>query len=67
MEQVFELVNHFLQHDRETKKRNLSIRPYKVIPLASQAGLLEFVQNTTVMARWLQDAHTRYAVSRFRG
>ncbi|KDR80743.1 hypothetical protein GALMADRAFT_241175 [Galerina marginata CBS 339.88] len=60
MEQVFELVNSLLQHDRETRRRTLRVRDYKVIPLASQAGLLEFVGNTSPMRDWLSQAHPRY-------
>ncbi len=60
MEQVFDLVNVVLRHDRETQKRKLGVRGYKVIPLASQAGVLEFVDNTTPLANWLKPAHIRY-------
>ena len=59
MEQVFQLVNVILNKDRETKRRNLCVRSYKVIPLASQAGILEFVQNTTPLQAWLSVAHPR--------
>ncbi|KAJ3865158.1 hypothetical protein EV359DRAFT_80764 [Lentinula novae-zelandiae] len=60
MEQVFDLVNVVLNRDVETKRRNLYIRGYKVIPLASQAGILEFVGNTTTLKSWLDRAHVRY-------
>jgi len=59
MEQVFELVNVVLRRDRETKRRNLCVRNYKVIPLASQAGVLEFVGNTSPLHTWLSAAHPR--------
>ncbi|KAI5119125.1 hypothetical protein M0805_005731 [Coniferiporia weirii] len=60
MEQVFELCNQVLCRDRETRKRQLSIRSYKVVPLAAQAGLLEFVGNTIPMQGWLALSHARY-------
>ncbi|TDL15654.1 hypothetical protein BD410DRAFT_902474 [Rickenella mellea] len=60
MEQVFELCNQVLQRDRETRKRELRIRSYKVIPLASTAGFLEFVSDTCSMQSWLVSAHGRY-------
>ncbi|THH15268.1 hypothetical protein EW146_g5182 [Bondarzewia mesenterica] len=60
MEQVFDLVNVVLRSDRETRKRNLSIRGYKVIPLAVQAGILEFVGNTSPLSNWLNKAHPKY-------
>lgn len=61
MEQVFDLVNHVLRRDRETRRRNLNIRGYKVIPLTSQAGLIEFVLNTSALKDFLQPAHERCA------
>ncbi|CUA74607.1 ataxia telangectasia mutated family protein [Rhizoctonia solani] len=60
MEQVFELVNILLKRDRSSKRRNLRVRTYKVIPLASQAGLLEFVTNTMPIGGWLLNAHKKY-------
>lgn len=62
MEQVFDLVNVVLFRDRETRRRNLSIRGYKVIPLAAQAGVLEFVGNTLPLGNWLIRAHPKYVV-----
>jgi ataxia telangiectasia mutated family protein len=61
MEQVFDLVNVVLSRDRETRRRNLSIRGYKVIPLAPQAGVLEFVGNTLTLDSWVPKAHLKYA------
>lgn len=60
MEQVFELVNSVLRRDRETRRRDLSVRDYKVIPLGTQAGLLEFVGNTLPLQAWLVPAHAKY-------
>jgi ataxia telangiectasia mutated family protein len=63
MEQVFGLVNVVLQRDRQTRKRTLSVRDYKVVPLASQAGVLEFVGNTMPLRDWLTHAHLKYVFS----
>ena len=60
MEQVFDVVNTVLKCDKETKRRNLNIRRYTVMPLAEQAGILEFVENSTPLAVWLSGAHARY-------
>ncbi|KAH9479387.1 Serine/threonine-protein kinase TEL1 [Psilocybe cubensis] len=60
MEQVFDLVNSLLKQDRETRRRHLQVRDYKVIPLNSTAGLLEFVGNTTTLRDWLGAAHIKY-------
>lgn len=59
MEQVFDLVNVVLGCDRETKKRDLKVRGYTVLPLAAQAGVLEFVDNTVPLQTWLGIAHPR--------
>jgi len=63
MEQVFQLVNLLLEKDDGSKRRNLSIRTYKVIPLASQAGVLQFVESTQPLSSWLVPAHHRYAIN----
>ena len=40
------LVCKFLQKDGETRKRQLKIRTYAVIPLNEECGLIEWVSNT---------------------
>ncbi len=60
MEQVFELVNYLLSKDPQTRKRQLCVRTYKVLPLAPQAGVLEFVPHTKPMKAWLDEAHPLY-------
>ncbi|KAG2343944.1 hypothetical protein BDR05DRAFT_883039 [Suillus weaverae] len=60
MEQVFHLCNMVLRYDKETRRRNLNVRDYKVLPLATQAGVIEFVGNTVTLRTWLQEAHHRY-------
>ncbi|KAH8103969.1 hypothetical protein BXZ70DRAFT_923785 [Cristinia sonorae] len=60
MEQVFRLVNIILGRDRETRKRKLSVRDYMVIPLSSQAGVLEFVTDTQCLRDFLEPGHSRY-------
>lgn len=57
MKQVFDVVNSILCRDRQTKRRELSVRGYKVIPLDSQSGLMEFVTNTAPLRTWLTRAH----------
>lgn len=61
MQQVFQLVNILLSQDRETKRRELSLRTYKVIPLPRQTGLLQFVHAET-MGSWLTKAHAKYII-----
>ena len=59
MEQVFDLDNSILRRDPETRRRDLKVREYKVIPLSPRAGLLEFVGNTFPLREWLPKAHLR--------
>ncbi|EPY50624.1 ATM checkpoint kinase [Schizosaccharomyces cryophilus OY26] len=60
MEQVFEQVNGFLKNYRSTMQRKLTMRTYKVIPLALKTGVIEWVLNTVPMAEYLDPAHKRY-------
>ena len=60
MEQVFEQVSNLLRDHRETRRRQLGIRTYKVIPLTPNVGIIEFVQNTIPLHEYLLPAHQRY-------
>ncbi|KAL4735327.1 hypothetical protein BDV11DRAFT_173914 [Aspergillus similis] len=60
MEQVFEQVSSLLKDHQATRQRNLGIRAYKVLPLTSNAGIIEFVPNTIPLNDFLMPAHQRY-------
>ncbi|KAJ1335593.1 serine-protein kinase ATM [Microdochium nivale] len=60
MEQVFASVSAVLKKHRATQQRNLGIRTYKVLPLTSVSGLIEFVSNTIPLHEYLMPAHERY-------
>lgn len=60
MEQVFEQVSNLLRDHRATRQRNLGIRTYKVIPLTTNAGIIEFVKDTIPLHDYLLPAHTQY-------
>jgi len=60
MEQVFEQVSELLQKSRTTRQRNLSIRTYKVIPLSTTSGIIEFVLHTKPLHDYLLPAHIKY-------
>lgn len=60
MEQVFEQVSSLLKDHQPTRQRNLGIRTYKVLPLTSNAGIIEFVPNTVPLHDYLMPAHQKY-------
>ncbi|KAI8634758.1 phosphatidylinositol 3 [Xylariaceae sp. FL1651] len=67
MEQVFAAVSSVLKLHRSTRQRNLGIRTYKVLPLTSVSGLIEFVSNTIPLHDYLMPAHERYHPKDFKG
>ncbi|KAK6361624.1 Serine/threonine-protein kinase tel1 [Orbilia blumenaviensis] len=60
MEQVFEQVSELLQKSRITRQRNLGIRTYKVVPLSTTSGIIEFVLHTVPLHEYLLPAHQSY-------
>ncbi|KKK13811.1 hypothetical protein ARAM_005379 [Aspergillus rambellii] len=60
MEQVFEQVSSLLKDHQATRQRNLGIRTYKVLPLTSNAGIIEFVPYTIPLHDYLMPAHQKY-------
>ncbi|KAI0408791.1 phosphatidylinositol 3 [Xylaria palmicola] len=67
MEQVFSAASSVLKLHRSTRQRNLGIRTYKVLPLTSVSGLIEFVPNTIPLHDYLMPAHERYHPRDFKG
>lgn len=59
MQQVFEKVNTILWRNTETRKRNLRIRTYNVLPLGPTSGLLEFVPNSMPLIDILKSLHKK--------
>ncbi|XP_076184293.1 serine-protein kinase ATM isoform X3 [Aptenodytes patagonicus] len=64
MQQVFQMCNTLLQQNTETRKRKLTIRRYKVVPLSQRSGVLEWCSGTTPIGEFLvnveEGAHKRY-------
>lgn len=60
MEQVFDQVSRLLKNHTATRIRNLGIRTYKVLPLSTRSGLMEFVPNTMPLHLWVMPAHEKY-------
>ncbi|CAH2064912.1 unnamed protein product [Thlaspi arvense] len=72
MEQFFGLVNTFLHNNRDTWKRRLAVRTYKVIPFTPSAGVLEWVDGTIPLGDYLigssrsEGAHGRYGIGNWK-
>ncbi|KNC99195.1 uncharacterized protein SPPG_05451 [Spizellomyces punctatus DAOM BR117] len=60
LSKIFTIMNVLLNKNLETRKRNLTIRTYKVVPLAPRAGLVEWVHNTLPIGEYLSKAHVSY-------
>ncbi|KAM0752988.1 hypothetical protein T439DRAFT_354453 [Meredithblackwellia eburnea MCA 4105] len=60
MEQAFTLINQLLARDEGCRRRRLHIRTYKVIPLSSNAGLMEFVTNTVTLGSILDKLYKKF-------
>nr|DBA32689.1 TPA: hypothetical protein GDO54_000462 [Pyxicephalus adspersus] len=64
MQQVFQMCNALLQKNSETRKRKLTIRRYKVVPLSQISGVLEWCSGTVPIGEYLVNsddgAHKRY-------
>ncbi|KAJ3272971.1 hypothetical protein HDV01_004877 [Terramyces sp. JEL0728] len=67
---VFNVVNMLLSKQIESRKRKLYIRTYKIVPLAAQAGVLEWVDGTVPIGNLLMQNHPNPKIveelSRFR-
>ena len=60
IEQVCEEVSKMLRNHKATRQRDLHIRTYKVIPLTTRSGVIEWVPNSIPIGDWLDPAHSRY-------
>lgn len=68
MQQVFGILNDMLTEHKDTKKRHLNVRTYKVVPLTQQCGVLEWCSNSMPLSMYLLGdeqsgtvgAHERY-------
>jgi phosphatidylinositol kinase/protein kinase (PI-3 family) len=43
------LCNKMLENDSESRKRNLRLRTYAIVPLSRNTGLIEWIQNTQTL------------------
>ena len=59
MQQIFQQVDGVMQRNRETRRRRMRIRTYRVIPLTPKTGVIEWVLDTIPIADYLERTHTR--------
>ncbi|XP_008051625.2 DNA-dependent protein kinase catalytic subunit [Carlito syrichta] len=49
IEQLFEVMNVILSRDAACSQRDLRLRTYRVVPMTSRLGLIEWIENTTTL------------------
>ncbi|KAM7347211.1 serine/threonine-protein kinase tefu isoform 2-T3 [Cochliomyia hominivorax] len=60
MQQVFCMINNLLKQEPAAVERKLLIRTYKVVPLSTRSGLLEWCENTIPIGIYLNGARKKY-------
>ncbi|XP_046801392.1 serine/threonine-protein kinase ATM isoform X1 [Lucilia cuprina] len=60
MQQVFCMINNLLKQEPTAVERKLLIRTYKVVPLSTRSGLLEWCENTIPIGNYLTAARKKY-------
>ena len=53
------MINRLLVRDTDSRRRNLHIRTFSVMPLNENNGLVQWVDNTSVLRTILNDLYTR--------
>ncbi|RHY15363.1 hypothetical protein DYB36_008895 [Aphanomyces astaci] len=53
--QLFGLINTLLANDSDTRKRNLAIERFSVLPLSHTSGLIGWVENTDTLHQLIRD------------
>ncbi|ELV09918.1 DNA-dependent protein kinase catalytic subunit [Tupaia chinensis] len=49
IEQLFEVMNVILSRDAACSQRNMQLRTYRVVPMTSRLGLIEWIENTLTL------------------
>ena len=60
--QLFGLINSLLSKDSDTRKKNLSIKRYPVIPLSHNTGIIGWVSNCDTLHQLIRDYRKRNKV-----
>ncbi|XP_028413162.1 DNA-dependent protein kinase catalytic subunit-like [Dendronephthya gigantea] len=55
IQQLFGLMNDVMRDDAACHQRNLSLKTYKVIPMTSRIGVIEWLENTTVLKEFIRN------------
>jgi len=50
------LCNKMLENDEESRKRNLRLRTYSIVPLSRNSGLIEWIKNTSTLKSLVADS-----------
>ncbi|XP_021065597.1 DNA-dependent protein kinase catalytic subunit [Mus pahari] len=53
IEQLFEVMNAVLSQDAACSQRNMQLRTYRVVPMTSRLGLIEWIENTMTLKELL--------------
>uniref|UniRef100_A0A8C6A8F9 DNA-dependent protein kinase catalytic subunit n=1 Tax=Marmota marmota marmota TaxID=9994 RepID=A0A8C6A8F9_MARMA len=53
IEQLFEVMNVILSQDSACSQRNMQLRTYRVVPMTSRLGLIEWIENTFTLKDFL--------------
>jgi ataxia telangiectasia mutated family protein len=57
MQQVFQEMDGVLRRNRETRRRNIGIRTYRVVPLKATTGVIQWVMGTIPVSGYLELKH----------
>jgi serine-protein kinase ATM len=57
MQQIFQQMDGVMQRNRETRRRGMRIRTYKVVPLKLKTGVIEWVLDTIPLLDYLDRTH----------
>ena len=57
MQQIFQQMDGVMQRNRETRRRGMRIRTYKVVPLEPKTGVIEWVLETIPLVEYLEQTH----------
>ncbi|XP_040828526.1 DNA-dependent protein kinase catalytic subunit [Ochotona curzoniae] len=59
LEQLFEVMNIILARDAACSQRGLQLRTYRVVPMTSRLGLIEWIENTCTLKELLMTNMSR--------